>query len=171
MVPQHFEYMHDHLRQNDIDPAEQRLIHAAVSDCDGEALYQPEEDMRLDYGQRMIERREGGLLKEAGQPYLVPCIALSGLLRDFESVDLVHIDIQGEELRAISEGLEELSGRVRRLIVATHSRRIHRELRTLMTSSGWTCRYDFGVRKRERTEFGDVQFLDGLLAFINRLRN
>ena len=119
----------------------------------------------------MIERREGGLQKKAGEPYLVPCIALSGLLREFESVDLVHIDIQGEELRAIREGLDELCSRVDRLIVATHSRRIHRELRALMAGAGWDCRYDFGVRKRERTEFGDVQFLDGLLAFINPTRN
>jgi len=171
MVPQHYEWMHDHLRQNGIDPAEHRLIHAAVSDRNGEALYQPEKDMHLDYGQHVIKRGEGGLGQEAGDPYVVPCLALSGLLRGFESVDLVHIDIQGEELRAIREGLEELSSRVDRLIVATHSRRIHRELRSLMARSGWKCHYDFGVRKRERTEFGDVQFLDGLLAFVNPARN
>jgi FkbM family methyltransferase len=166
MVPQHFEWMHDHLRQNGINPAEHRLIHAAVSDRDGEALYQPEKDMRLDYGQHVIKRRTSGSRQGSSEPFLVPCIALSGLLRDFESVDLIHIDIQGEELRAITEGLDELCSRVRRLVVATHSRRIHRELRSLMVHAGWECRYDFGMRKRERTEFGDVQFLDGLLAFV-----
>jgi FkbM family methyltransferase len=178
MVPRHFEWMHDHMRHNGIDPAEHRLIHAAVSDRDGEALYQPERDMRLDYGQHVIKRQEGGFGEGGGsagadglEPVVVPCIALGRLLRDFDSIDLVHIDIQGEELRAINDGLDELCRRARRLIVATHSRRIHRELRSLLNDRGWECRYDFRMRKRERTEFGDVQFLDGLLAFLNRSRS
>jgi FkbM family methyltransferase len=166
MVPQHFKWMHDHLRQNGIDPTEHRLIHAAVSDRDGEALYRPEPDMQLDYGQQVLKRGAGSLGNEDAT-YVVPCIALSGLLEDHESVDLVHVDIQGEELRAIGEGLDQLRRHVRRLIVATHSRRIHRELRALLDGGGWERRYDFRMRKRERTEFGDIQFLDGLLACVN----
>jgi hypothetical protein len=56
---------------------------------------------------------------------------------------------------------------VRRLFVATHSRAIHRGLRELMTRPGWRVVYDFGYRKRVRTPFGDVQFLDGVLACVN----
>jgi hypothetical protein len=56
---------------------------------------------------------------------------------------------------------------VRNVIVATHTHRIHRKLRKLLTAAGWECRYDYRLRKRERTPYGDVQFLDGLLAFVN----
>jgi FkbM family methyltransferase len=167
MVPRHFDWMHEHLRNNGIDPGEHRLIHAAVSDLDGGAWYRPEADTDTAYGSHLSGRatqtdpRKGDMEK-------VPCIGLAGLLRSVGNVDLIHCDIQGEELRALGGSLDELCRRVRYLVVATHSRRIHRRLRALLTSSGWECRYDFGVRKRERTPFGDVRFLDGLLACVNR---
>jgi FkbM family methyltransferase len=173
MVPQHYEWMREHLSNNGIDPKEHRLIHAAVSDTDGEALYQPERDAHFDFGQHVIERRSarsGGGERPPGDPLApvwVPCIGLSGLLRDYERVDLMHVDIQGEELRTLDGAMEELCARVRSLIVATHSRRIHRVLRRRLSGAGWECRYDFRLRKRERTSYGDVQFLDGLLAFVN----
>jgi FkbM family methyltransferase len=175
MVPRHYEWMREHLRNNGIDPEEHRLIHAAVSDREGEALYQPEKDSHFDYGQYVIGRRarRPGKSETASddplRPVWVPCIGLSGLLRDYDRIDLMHVDIQGEELRAIASAIGELSARVRRLIVATHSRRIHRELRRLLIEAGLECRYDFRLRKRERTTFGDVQFLDGLLAFVNEM--
>ncbi len=173
MVPQHYVWMREHLGNNGIDPEGHRLIHAAVSDSDGEALYQPEKDAHFDFGQHVIARRSAR--PSAGRapaddplaPVWVPCIGLGGLLRDYDRVDLMHVDIQGEELRAIGSAMEEMCARVRRVIVATHSRRIHRELRRLLAGAGWENCYDFRLRKRERTPFGDVQFLDGLLAFVN----
>lgn len=173
MVPQHYEWMRQHLGNNGIDPDEHRLIHAAVSDHHGEALYQPERDADFDFGQHVIGRRSARPGEQETPtddplaPVWVPCISLSGLLRDYDRVDLMHVDIQGEELRAIGSAMEELCTRVGGVIVATHSRRIHRELRKMLTGAGWECRYDFRLRKRERTPFGDVQFLDGLLAFVN----
>ena len=82
-------------------------------------------------------------------------------------VDLLHADIQGEELRVLRHAQETLDRKVGRLITATHSRGIHRELRAMLVHSGWEPAFDFGFRKRERSAYGDVQFLDGLLAFVN----
>jgi hypothetical protein len=51
--------------------------------------------------------------------------------------------------------------------VATHSRSIHRRLRRLFLDAGWDVVFDFRCRKLERTDYGDVKFLDGLLAVVN----
>ncbi len=185
MVPHHFRFMHEHLRNNGIDPAEHTLIHAAVSDFRGQVDYRPEIDLRVDYGQNVTRRipdeqsdleqvsrkaieQHGRPDARAGDdPVRVPCIRLRELLRERGPIDLVHVDVQGEELRALGDARDELNRRVRRLIVATHSRRIHLGTRRLIGGAGWSTVYDFGYRKRVRTEFGDIQFLDGLLAFVN----
>ena len=164
MVAQHFQWMHEHFANNRIDVREHRLIEAAISDADGAAFYRPEDDPWLDFGQSVTRRRDA-----AGQ-IRVRAIGLSGLLRDLDRVDLMHADMQGEEGRAFPAAIEELTRRVGRLIVATHSRSIHRRLRRLLARAGWEIVFDFRCRKWERTEHGDVKFLDGLLAAVNPSR-
>ena len=170
MVPRHFEWMRQHLRSNGIDPDSHTLIQAAVSDCDGEALFDPEPDPDLAYGQALSRRVPGARPGAAGSrtgEVRVPCIDIRRLLREQRPVDLLHVDIQGEELRALRHAGPELNRCVARLIVATHSRGIHRGLRRLLDRAGWKPVYDYGLRSRARTPFGDVQFLDGLLAYSN----
>lgn len=160
MVPRHFEWMRQHLRFNGIDPDEHTLIQAAVSDHDGQAQFDPEPDPAHSYGQALSRRAHRGAVS-------VPCVDLARLLRERGPVDLLHVDIQGEELRALRHARSELDRLVGRLIVGTHSRRTHRALRRLLVGAGWEAVYDFGLRARARTPFGDVQFLDGLLACVN----
>jgi FkbM family methyltransferase len=176
MVAQHFEWMHDHLAHNGIDVGQHRLIHAAVSDVDGVAFYRPERKPWLDFGQTVTKRCAKGpdLIESGGDETIetskqirVPAVGLSGLLRDLERVDLLHADMQGEEGRAFPAAIEELNRHVGRLIVATHSRPIHRRLRRLLADAGWEIVFDFRCRKWERTDYGDVKFLDGLLAAVN----
>ena len=171
MVPQHFEWMNQHLANNGIDPDAHTLIHGAVSDCDGVAVYTPEPDARLAYGQRMSRRRAGPAEPFAGSrdgsaPARVPCIDLRRLLAEQEPFDLIHVDVQGEELRALGHAWPELQTKARRLLVATHSRRIHRALRRRFAESGWRIVHDYRVRALERTPCGDVRFLDGMLACV-----
>lgn len=162
MVAHHFEFMKQHLRNNGIDPGTARLIHAAIGDEDGEAEYVPEPEPALRYGQTI---HRGPL--SAGDTVRVRCVALSGLLAGHERVDLMHVDIQGEERRAIPAAIDEIDARVGRLLVATHAGRTHRTLRSLLLDRGWMLHFDYGLRARVRTEFGDVRFLDGLLAAVN----
>lgn len=163
MVPQHLEWMAEHFRNNGIDPEEHTLIHAAVTDRAGPVRFVPEPERELAYGQSLDRRGDGPGVE-------VPGLSLNDLLREMGQVDLIHCDIQGEERRAIPAALDELNRRVRRLYVATHSRRTHARLREALVRSGWNCNYDFRVGKRERTAFGDVQFLDGMLACVNPAR-
>ena len=168
MVPHHCKWMHEHFRNNGIAPEDHRLIHGAISDVEGHAIFRGEQDRRFDFGQTVTRRHAGRVAEADGSPEnRVACFPLSGLLKEIGEIDLLHVDIQGEELRALVPALPELSRTVRRLLVATHSGRIHRSLRREFAASGWRKVYDFRVRSRERTEFGDVQFLDGILAVVN----
>jgi len=172
MVARHVDWMRRHLHVNGIDPTEHTLLHAAVGDHDGEVAYRPIADLRFDFGQRVVARGAdaAGATSEERSGSLelvrVPSIDVRRLLRERGPFDLIHADIQGEEMRVLPVAIEELA-RVRRLLVATHSRRIHRRLGALFAEAGWQTVWSFRPRRRERTPFGDVRFLDGLLALEN----
>lgn len=169
MVPQHFEWMAEHLRNNGVDPADARLIHAAASDVTGSASFVPEPDPALSFGHRLFDRAGGDDAGPTGGGEIqIPCIRLSELVEEYDSIDLVHIDVQGEERRILPDALASLAGRARRVLVATHGNGIHRQLRRLFQGGDWKLEFDFGCRKRVRTPFGDVRFLDGMLAAVNR---
>jgi FkbM family methyltransferase len=153
--------MRHHFENNGIDPSKHRIIHAAISDRPGVVWYRPEENAWLDYGQTVVGRTEANGL------VAVPALPLKQLLREIGEVDLLHADLQGEEGRALPDAIVELTTHVRRIVCATHSRRIHEDLRQWFTRMRWRIVDDFQTRKRERTRLGDVQFLDGLLTLIN----
>ena len=161
MVERHVTWMRAHFENNGIDPKEHLILHAAVSDKDGVAYYRPEENAWLDYGQTVVGRTDAG--------GIVPVLALplARILEETGHVDLLHADLQGEEGKALPSAINELTSNVRRLVCATHSRNIHKELRDKFTRANWRIVDDFNFRKRERTRLGDVQFLDGLLTMIN----
>lgn len=165
MVPHHVAWLREHFRNNGIDPEEHTILEAATSDREGEGHFVPETDLGWDFGQQLRDAapRPGS---RGLQPVGVKTVTLSRLLADVERVHLLHVDIQGHEERVLREAIGDVSRKVDRLIVATHSRRIHRGLRSLLSDHGFRAVYDFGYRKRERTGFGDVQFLDGLLAWV-----
>ena len=165
MVPEHVAWMKEHLRNNGADPDEHRILHGAVSDRDGVAVYLP--GTETDFGQRVRQRRAGTGARQDGAGTRVPCWSLESLLKEQTRVSLIHCDIQGEEGRVFRPAMELLKGKVERLLISTHSNSIHRDLRRRFCAAGFETVYDFPVRSRARTEYGDVQFLDGLLCLIN----
>ena len=186
MEPQHYLWTGQHFRNNGLDPSDHMLIHAAVSNCDGHAVFirdsRPDEEYGLnlhhtepdisvneDFCRKLIAHNpmeEVRATPMKGAKLRVPCISLTTIVEVLDSpIDFMHMDIQGEELRALEALSPLLRSRIRRLLVATHSRCIHRKVRYLLKNEGWEKVWDFGFRKREMTPFGDVQFLDGLLAF------
>ena len=165
MVPEHVAWMKEHLRNNGADPDEHRILHGAVSDMDGVAVYLP--DTEADFGQRVQQRRAGTGARQDGAGIRVPCWSLESLLKEHLRVSLIHCDIQGEEGRVFRPAVELVKSKVERLLISTHSNSIHRDLRRRFRAAGFATVYDFPVRSRVRTEYGDVQFLDGLLCVIN----
>jgi len=161
MVRAHFEWMFEHLRNNGVDPGKQTLIHAAISDHEGEGSYPRDRDAEEEYGRHLRTGQTGAGLET------VATVTLPSILRNLSRVDLLHLDVQGAELPVIRHSLDDLGHKVRRLIFATHSHGIHRKTRAMLQGAGWDSVYDFGLRSRARTEFGEIRFADGLQAWLN----
>ena len=171
MEPARFQWMAEHLANNGIDPATHRLVHAAISDYDGYTNLPVVTKSDEDYGLSMLRRRgadtRSARHREMAVRDRVPCVSLDSLLESAPAIDLLHVDIQGEELRALASARATLGTAVRRLFVATHSGSIHKRTRSLLNRLGWQEVFCFGPRSYAKTEFGHVRMLDGVLAVEN----
>jgi hypothetical protein len=65
------------------------------------------------------------------------CYSIGTLLRPFEFVDLVHIDIQGHEYVVLAAARDVLKKKVKRIVVGTHGREIEERLFEEMSTAGW----------------------------------
>jgi FkbM family methyltransferase len=169
MVPDYYRWMEQHFRTNGIDPAQHLLLHSAVSDFEGEVEYRQDRPCDLDYGQNIARRNPGQVAPpDDAATVRVPCTTLPRILERVDDVDLLHVDAQGEEGRILSLGRERLARQVRRLFVATHGRALHRSLRAAFAGAVWRPVHDFPPHSRARTPYGDLELLDGVLAFVRR---
>lgn len=184
--PRHFCWLQESYRLNGLDPADHVLIHGAISDEPGTVRFYVAQPQAAPspgqwYGQRIMldsERTDAtpcetyeGLrvfrLKNGFRYVGVPAVTLASTMPDDSLVDLIHMDIQGTELKVIASAMPELNERVRRIHIGTHSREVEDGLRNLFTQAGWTCRADYvggGVRE---TPYGPVLFQDGAQSWFN----
>ena len=70
-------------------------------------------------------------------------MSLVTVLESFGHVDLVDVDIQGAEADALKPAANALTGKVKRMYVATHDRDNEERLRALFGRLGWTSVYDY----------------------------
>lgn len=150
--------MLDHFRNNDLDPNDHHLLQAAVSDRAGTATYPGEQDAGEDYG---LSLESTGLSPRSIE---VPAVRLGPMLETHAPFDLLHMDIQGEELKVILDARALIRDKVRHLVVGTHSSSIHRSIRRLLQEDGWELRFDYSGKTAHQTRFGQILFVDGLVA-------
>jgi FkbM family methyltransferase len=99
---------------------------------------------------------------------MVPCVTLSKILQSCPRVDLIHMDIQGEDAEVVIEAIEELNKRVKRLHIGTNDRYIESRLRKVLGEENkWTCLCDFEGLKENDTIYGKITFNDGIQTWIN----
>ena len=183
--PVHFAWMRTHFADNGFNPDQHRLIHAAINDSPGAADFYIEfreyEDPRLWYGQSLapdhdpVEEIENDSYlghkvrrhKTGAKSISIPTIRLAELLDPVDKVDLIDLDIQGEEGNAIRSSIEVLNRKVKRLHIGTHSPVIEAELRELLSAHRWICKMDFAGSTTHATEFGTIAFGDGTQSWVN----
>jgi hypothetical protein len=56
--------------------------------------------------------------------------------------DLIHIDVQGDEVDICRSCLDDLNARVRWIVVGTHSRKLDGDFLDLMGSAGWILEHE-----------------------------
>jgi len=89
------------------------------------------------------------------------------LLADYAVVDLIHMDVQGQELPVVRASIELIDSRVKYFHIGTHSREIETELRQIFGSHHWTCRADFPGNREHHTPFGTIVLEDGIQSWSN----
>lgn len=165
-----FHWMEEHFSNNGLDPTQHHLIHAAVSDHSGSARYLRRRDSSSEYGlslQRIVGWRSyRGAGNTAGGTE-IRCVSLRDLLESENYVNFVHVDVQREEWVVIRHGLEELTKKVGWLLIGTHSSWQYRRLQRLLERRGWRPVYRYPGYRCNQTPFGNIFFLDGLLAYKN----
>ena len=188
--PVHFEWMKLHFSDNGINPSQHRLVHAALSEAAGRVAFciggprGGPYDVTPDvwYGQALAKDKEVASKSEDDGEYSgfqvtrhengwrsiqVPTISLRGLLKDLERVDLIDIDIEGQELRAIRPAIEAVDAKVKRLHIGTHGREIEDELRRLLGAHGWRCLADYSIFSESDTPWGKIFFDNGVQSWLN----
>ncbi|MGC8468434.1 MAG: hypothetical protein ACP5NI_00880 [Acetobacteraceae bacterium] len=164
--PGHVAFLHQHFRDNGLDPAAHRLFAAAVGPAAGEAWWPVAADPANDYGGRVFEANAGvrpGLRR-------IEMLGLADLLAAEPRWDFVHLDIQGMEAAICAAAAEALAARVARLVIGTHTRRIEGELLELFHHLGWALDHEAPgsfVWRPEAPSVQDMGVLDGLQIWRN----
>src|ERR1700681_3662366 len=157
--PLHFKWIPMHFRDNGIDPGAHKFLHAAVSARAGHSHFYVGSPVTAEnsaikwYGQRLIKaheipaKRQGGeyvgfplVTHQSGYKTIrVRTVSLSELLRGLSKVDFLDLDVQGEEFRVLSASIMDVTKKVRRIHIGTHSTEIEAGLRQLFAAAGWRC--------------------------------
>jgi FkbM family methyltransferase len=182
--PTHVAWAREHMANNGI--ADFSIIEAAVGEVAGQRaflVHAPDVRPNPDgwYGQALDWEPEGAR-QETRETYcgrtlvknsagwggiVVDVITLEDVLRPYQIVDLISMDVQGMEAGIIKRGANLLASKVKRIHVGTHSHDIEASTRDTMKSLGWECEWDFPLKAKASTPFGDITFSDGVQAWRN----
>lgn len=183
--PSHAWSIPQHMADNDILPSDYDLFEAAVGGEEGKIFFavgKPDgwtEDGPVDwYGQAVVSGeavktdvkyacRPVFLMPGGWKAIEIPLKPLSEIVENYQTVDLIDMDIQGAEAVAVLSSLPSLNERVRRLHVGTHGRGIEQILRQNLQAAGWICKRDYPSNCEVVTDFGLVYFQDGVQSWIN----
>ncbi len=188
--PKHYRWLQQHMSDNQIDPHACTLIHGIVRDHRDDALFYvgtPSgecDEAASWYGQAVIKdyeavdeplamNYEGSdvfRLKSGWKAVKTRSYLLTDILPETDRIDLIDMDIQGEELKVISAAIEALDQRVARLHIGTHSHEIETGLRQLLGQHGWKCTADYPCAQTNETPWGPLRFVDGVQSWVNTTR-
>jgi FkbM family methyltransferase len=182
-------WMREHFLRNGIEPRRHTLLHGAVTEKPGKVEFYiggPQGgpfDLAPNawYGQALTkdydlaESRQAGeycgfkvLLHKTGwRSIRVPGVSLVRLLNKLRRVDLIDLDIEGQELAALTSAAPELDAKVKRLHIGTHGREVEAGLRQLLSAHGWQCCADYSEFSTSETPWGPITFENGAQSWIN----
>jgi len=135
----HVEFAHTNMRDNDIPASDNTIIHSAVGAEDGVAYWPVHDNPGASYGGRPVAADGTNYLGTARDAVIeVPVVGINSLLVNEDRWDLIHIDIQGHEGDVCRAGIAEMTQRVRRIVIGTHSRVQDGIVMDVFHKAGWT---------------------------------
>lgn len=141
--PNRHNMMLQHIRDNGLGAFPQDILQAAVGVNQGVAYWPRLDNPTNQSGARPLT--EGSAEDEEYLEFAydtddmirIELVAFEVLLRKRPLWDLLHIDVQGTEVQLCAAAIDELSTRVRYIVIGTHSRKIDGELIELFHTAGW----------------------------------
>jgi hypothetical protein len=98
---------------------------------------------------------------------LVSAITLKNLLAPFKRIDFIEADLQFAEISTIPPVIEELTRKVRRIHLGTHSDQIHESMVSLFQGFGWEIVFSYLPHRSFETPYGSWTNDDGVLTVVN----
>jgi FkbM family methyltransferase len=139
----HFQYLRQHFIDNGFRPAEHTLIEAAVGTAAGVAQWPVLNGSAAEeWGLRPMHSERDYIGRRFDKTRPVVVVPMRDLVAQEPYWDLIHIDVQGEEVEICRSCLEELNTRVRWIIVGTHSRKIDGLFLDMMWTAGWILEHE-----------------------------
>ena len=135
----HFEFLLEHMADNNIGPNQFTAYKGAVGSDPGFAEWPVVDDPSDVYGSRPVGR--DGITYHGSRPArttTVKIFSLSEILLREPVWDLVHMDIQGGEGDLCRSCISMMSERVRRVVVGTHSRALDGDVMATFHAAGWS---------------------------------
>ena len=142
--PQHFRSLRQHFADNGFQPDQHPLFEAAIGVRAGIAYWPVIDDSLAteQWGCRPLQTPHSNTDPQFHNTRAVQLIPVLDLIAREPVWDLVHIDVQGDEVEICRCSIDELSARVRRIVVGTHSRKIEGDLLELMSHEGWVLEHE-----------------------------
>jgi len=162
-APEHCAYCHEHLAENDLLGS--FVIRQAVVGTDRHPkFFKSDTASTNDWGATPSGQANQGYEEVAS-------LTLGDVIHGMETVDFMHIDIQGGELDLFTDfsTREVAKQRVKRLIVGTHSRTIEAALLENLKADGWRlesekpCRFNYN----SKVDYIAMTYMDGCQVWAN----
>ena len=188
--PTVYGWMKKHFLRNGIKPSQRTLLHGAVTTQPGKVEFcvggprGGPYDLTPNawYGQFVAQGRvasgeplpDGEYCRFKALRYdngwrviRVPGITIKSILKKLDRVDLIDLDIEGQELPALTSAATEVDAKVKRMHIGTHSTEIEGGLRRLLSAHGWECHGDYPLSSTSETPWGPIRFENGAQSWVN----
>lgn len=170
--PAHFQFLLQHFIDNGFDPDRHFLYEAAVGTTDGVAQWPAAEEIPASdqWGCRPVHDGQDYMGRKVAATVDVRIRAMGELIRNEPRWDLLHIDVQGDEVKICHSCIDDLSSRVRWIVAATHSRKLDGDFLELMTNAGWVLEHEKPAKFTFRTGIRALEALttvDGTQVWRN----
>lgn len=167
----HIDFIHTNMLDNAIPEGDHTIIHGAVGSEDGVTYWAVEKDPAAVYGGRPVAADGSNYLGERRDNLVeVPVVGINGLLARESFWDLIHIDIQGHEGDVCRAGIEEMTRRVRRVVIGTHSRVQDGIIMETFHAAGWSLENEkptIGVWNNSIPTVEGMTLVDGVQVWHN----
>lgn len=153
--PTHFQYMRQHLKDNNVDFKKVKLFEGAVNDQDaivGFKMGNPDSW----YGQYIADVETK-----------VKAYSLNTLLKLKNYFDLIDLDIESFEYKVLAPAVDELNKKVRKIHIGTHNKKVEEQLRILFKENNWINVWDYPCIDNCQTIFGKINFQNGVQTWLN----